>query len=79
MGNKEKGTISIGIKKLVDERFNGNMNTCARVIDVSPSTISRVVSGKSNGSIKLVVHVVDYCNKRNLKTGDYICYDNKKN
>ncbi|MBE6050958.1 MAG: hypothetical protein E7214_09995 [Clostridium sp.] len=75
MNSDEKGSISVGIKKLVDERFNGNMNTCARVINVAPSTISRVVSGKSNGSIKLVVHVVDYCNKRNLKTGDYIFFN----
>jgi plasmid maintenance system antidote protein VapI len=61
-----------GLKKLVNERFNGNMNTCARVLNVSHSTISRVISGKRNPGGKLIYSIVTYCNKREIDYNRYL-------
>lgn len=63
---------SEGIKRLVDERFDGNMNTCSRVLNVTPSTISRVIKGSRNAGSKLIYSVIDYCYKRDLDYRKYI-------
>ena len=63
-----------GLNMLVIERFNGNMNTCARVLNVSPSTISRVISGSRQPGGKLIYSIVTYCYKRKLDYKKYIRY-----
>lgn len=63
---------SEGIRRLVNERFDGNMNTCSRVLNVTPSTISRVINGRRNAGSKLIYSVIDYCYKRDLDYRKYI-------
>lgn len=61
-----------GIRRLVNERFDGNMNTCARILNVAPSTISRVINGRRNPGSKLIYSVIDYCNKKDFDYRKYI-------
>lgn len=61
-----------GVRRLVNERFNGNMNTCARVLNVSHSTISRVISGKRKPGGKLIYSIVSYCNNRGIDYNNYL-------
>lgn len=64
-----------GLKKLVDDHFEGNMNTCARVLDVAPSTIWRVVKGNSTPGIKLISRITHYCKRKNIDSSKYIFFD----
>jgi hypothetical protein len=56
----------------IEDNFDGNANKCALRLGVSPSTICRVVSGKSKPGLKLISQVIIYCNYKNLELEKYI-------
>lgn len=66
---------SIGLKKLVDDEFGGNMYACAKNLDVSPSTIWRVIRGNSNPGYKLISKIDQYCKRRDIDKNNYIFFE----
>lgn len=63
-----------GLRRLVDDRFIGNMTTCARVMRVSTSTVSRVVSGETRMGGRLLRGIIGYFEKNGLEYSEYFSF-----
>lgn len=56
-----------GLRRLIKDRFGDNRSTCAKVMKVSPSTISRVLSGKMGIGPKLMRGIIAYFQRNDIK------------
>jgi hypothetical protein len=61
--------------KLVETKFSGSCNKCAKELKVAPSTVWRVVKGDSKAGLKLLTNLMQYCNKHNLNYYGFIFLD----
>lgn len=63
-----------GLRRLVEDRFRGNMTTCARAARVSTSTVSRVVKGETMMGGRLLRGLIGYFEKNNLDYNNYFSF-----
>lgn len=70
----EKSKERDGLRRLVQDRFRGNMTTCARAARVSTSTVSRVVSGETRMGGMLLRGIIGYFEKNNLEYNEYFSF-----
>jgi hypothetical protein len=80
IAKKQKGGDELHLNKevfleFIQTNFEGNLNKCARELDVSPSTIWRVTNGCSKAGVKLLTNLMQYCNKSKLNYHDIIFLD----
>ena len=73
--NIQKNKDRDSLRRLVQERFGGNMTTCARAARVSTSTVSRVINGETRIGGKLLRGIIGYFQRTNLDCNDYFSFN----
>lgn len=63
---------SNGMEKFIKKYFDGSRKNCAITLDISQSTICRVINGNSNGGRKFLAKIIKYCDKNNIDFKDFI-------
>lgn len=84
--NNEKGgvlmkgkVLKLDLEKinyLIKENFEDDYKSFATFIEIDPSTVKRVISGKANGSTKFFSGLMGYCNQNDLDFDYYLASDN---
>ena len=64
-----------GLRRLVEDRFGGNMTTCARAARVSTSTVSRVINGETRMGGRLLRGIMGYIERNELQYSDYFSFN----
>ncbi|MBD7912446.1 MULTISPECIES: XRE family transcriptional regulator [Clostridium] len=63
-----------GVKRFIDECFSGSRKACARKLQISESTLCRVINGSSHGGRKFLSKVISYCEKNKIDYRKYISF-----
>jgi hypothetical protein len=61
--------------QFIQINFEGSLNKCAQELNVWPSTIWRAANGYSKVGAKLLINLMQYCNKNKLNYNDIIFLD----
>jgi transcriptional regulator with XRE-family HTH domain len=59
-------------KNLINTNFENNLHQCARELEVSPSTVYRIVNGNSNAGAKFLGSLMNYCKVSEIDFNEYI-------
>jgi len=73
--NIQKSKERDALRRLVEERFGGNMTTCARAARVSTSTVSRVINGETRMGGRLLRGIMGYLERNKLQYSDYFSFN----
>lgn len=64
--NKER------LRKLMNDRFDGNYNKFARALDVNPAQLYRILENDSQAGALFLGKLMSYCNANSLDFEKYI-------
>ncbi|MGL4107012.1 hypothetical protein [Clostridium sp. LP20] len=60
------------MQKFIDEQFEGNRKACARKLDISESTICRIIKGDNKAGGKLITKIIKYCDENEVDYKEYL-------
>lgn len=66
------------INSLIRERFEDDYKGFAADVNLDPSTVYRVITGRTNGGTKFFNGLMGYCNQHGLEFDDYLDNVNDK-
>ncbi|MDD6794392.1 MAG: hypothetical protein PUE01_03115 [Clostridiaceae bacterium] len=63
---------SKGMEKFIEEYFDGSRKNCALTLEISQSTLCRVINGSSIGGRKFLGKIINYCDMNNIDYKEFI-------
>lgn len=62
------------LQKFIDDCCKGNRGSCASILGISESTISRIINGKNNAGRRMIAKMMKYCIENSIDFKEYISF-----